>query len=789
MESVKPKPQRPRRQKKQQQKKVEVDVKVKNASEKRKNPRRGVISSTTGMQVGYLVSTEKQDQKKLRTLERQLKKLKMDQKGPKTQDVMTTTLTLGPILGSQLDGLNRSMRCWMNPTQLKPTDGLDTVTPLSLRASQYDLFKILAMHVQLQPLVGSSVVTGSMVFVDLDQEASAVKPENVDTVKARPHVELTIGSRRFWKIPRKFLEGPRAGWWYVDTNEDPSQSLGPALNMWTYMKTKNIFMDKSTSTSAEDYTGPLFLAELRVTYAFANYNPKPGLAQMVTAHDYHDASGAHKQLEAKLMNDEENNVVLAIKQGQPLAQVLSSNSAMQKAATGSTKEEKSATIWSIAGTTVSAIASALGPWGWLLKGGWWLIRKIFKAPSALAALPEGYDYYMVYASVEDARADIPINQLVTNYETSSAGPAALPDGHYHVKQLNEPNLNRMSSLNVQQVQSRITPPPEPEPQPQKETWWLPLCRETYLPKPVPPIYTWSRPAPGAGDVGLYIEGAEGQGWNSNIVIMGSPVVTRFTLKKDQDGQPYYTSVEFAVQNQTGSISQNFKMPNTTSWLSDVTDQWFWLDLLDTGVLFSAGRDDLRYSTQGVIHTARTFLRACRDHQSTEFKELYGWSSTIRKLLTEGSSTYEGWRVDWLNVIANNMSTDLLSDTLVVLPLAIFCDPKKVGILLADHQQELFSIVLPNMTWPNAPIQESAAIKWGIDTPFLATSLWNESLYIQERKDGRIAFRKGPQVEKELRIKYWQVDEDSDDSGIELVTAETFKKMQELFRRTEKEGKL
>nr|APA19794.1 capsid protein [Avian astrovirus]APA19800.1 capsid protein [Avian astrovirus] len=775
MEGQKPKPQRVRRQRQNNKQKVEVDVKVKKSPAKTKPARRGNVTTAAGVQLGYVVSSERQDRRKLQQLERQLKKLKVEQKGPRTQDVMTTTLTLGPVNGSPLDGLNRSMRCWMNPTQLKPSDAADTVTPLSLRASQYDLYKILNMQVTMQPLVGPSVVTGSIVFVDLDQESSAVKPENVDTVKARPHVEIPLGHRKQWKIPKRFLEGPRAGWWYTDTNEDPSLSLGPAFNLWTYMMTKNIFAEKPEGTTTKvTYEGPLFLAELRVTYAFANYNPKPGLAQMMSHSEEFDPTTTHSTLDAKLTNDSDGNVVLAIKQGSEMALVLDTYSASKASTAPTSKEEKSATMWSIAGTTVGAIASCLGPWGWLLKGGWWVIRKIFNAPAGTYGVSlEGYDVYAVYASVEDARADTPINQQVKNYERQGdQNVAKLPEGRYQLKQINEPNLNHPLGYAVRAAKSSgFSPaptPPEPEPgpcPPQKEVWWLPLCREETLPGVVPPIYTWIPPAPGTHYVGQYNEGAEEQGPNANFLVFGSPVVTKFNLRKQQNGQEYTVQFEFAVQNQKGQQSGTFQMPNTNSWLSNNTNEWYWLDLLDTGIVYACGKPTTRYATQGGLHTARTFLDALHYHESSLFDELWGWSKPTKEKLALGPDTYDGWWVDWMNVIAHNSDANLLSDTLIVQPLAVFGDPMKIGILLADSRQDLFSVLLPAMTWPNSTPHLNNQIKWGIDVPFFGVSVWNKDSYIQARHDGNVAFRKGEQIEKRLDIKYWDPDEDE---GIEML---------------------
>nr|APA19797.1 capsid protein [Avian astrovirus] len=778
-----PKPQRVRKQRnqKKQNNKVEIDVKVK--KKPKPSARNGTVTTATGLQLGYAVSNERADRKRIKQLERRMQRIQKEQKGPKIQDTMGTTLTLGPIMGSQLDGLNRSMRFWLNPIQLKPADAGATVTPLSVRASQYDLFKIVDLTVILQPLVGASVVTGSLIYVDLDQEASAVKPDNVDTVKARPHVEVSIGQRKAWKVPKRYLEGPRSGWWYVDTNEDPSQSLGPGINLWTYLRTTNIFADKNGfADEKNNYLGPLFMAEMKVRYNFANYNPKPALAQLATGHGEHKPGEEHERLDAKLANDEDGNVVLKIKTDAALAQMMNMKNGR---ATSTTKEEKSATIWTIAGNTVSAIAGALGPWGWLLKGGWWVIRKIFKAPTRND--DPNYDVYAVYASVEDAKADTPINTPVKNLESQPQKEQKLPDGQYAVKQVNEPNLNMPMGFNVTTASGRITPLPPPEPEPPtppkpQEVWWLPLCREQDLPGVVPPLYTWYPPAPGTGTLGEYRPGMETQWYNGAFIVYGTPVVTRFTLKKFEDKRPLDVSLNFFVQNQKGQWSANIKLPTTDSWLKNATDEWYWLDLHDTGIIMASGKDDLRYSTQGVMHTARTFLDACYHFEGEKQDALCGWRKDMKDKLKLGDSTYEGWTVNWLNEIAHNMSADLTSDTLIVQPLACFGDPKKIALLLADANQNLFSVLAPAMTWPNSTPTEEIQLKWGLDVPFFGVNLWNPTSYITERQEGKIAFRKGPQVEKIIEYPQWRSEEQDDsDSGVEVVDLHTIKQLSALMK--------
>nr|QKN88800.1 MAG: capsid protein [Astroviridae sp.] len=636
-----PKPQRPPRQRQRQKtsqklskaEKKQVKKIVKKEVQRPPTPmpqRRGVVTTNTGVQLGYTVSRESEDRRKLKQLERRLNNLKRQEDGPKTQSVMTTTLTLGPINGSTQNELSRSMRYWINPIQLKPEDSLQTVTPLSVRGSQYDLWKPLSIMVTFQPLVGPSIVSGTVVFADLDQEASSAKPETVDSIKARPHIELHLGQKRSWKIPSRYLRGPRSGWWYTDTNQDPSQSLGPGINFWTYLETKNL-LSTTQNLDTHTYTGPLFLAEMKVTFGFANYNPKPALAQLKMFSNDHDEQGDH--FEASFINDDDSNLVMKVKDKAFFARAIDQSEYEIRADPTSKKEEKSSVIWSIAGTAVNAAASALGPWGWLLKGGWWVIRKIFNGPSQQWA-EAGYSYYMIYPSVEDASKDTPIRQHID--ETT------VPFSTYKIKQLNNPNLNNPGGGLPLVATSRITPTPTPEPEPEPEivpTYVYPMgLRKIQNQPPMPVLYFWERDAFDESKVGVYADPKEGgkPDFGNSLTLVGFPTVNLITVKKITGGQLKEWSINLAAEfkNPLG-MKNNFSF--TTPRYRDVefpyASQWYWFDFTDESVFFSTGwvtETTSAYIRQGIMHTKQTILEAIAHDQQMQFKigpsDKLGWGN-------------------------------------------------------------------------------------------------------------------------------------------------------------------
>nr|WPR17462.1 MAG: capsid protein [Avian astrovirus 4] len=433
-----PKPQRVRKNRRQKTAKVEVDVKVKDREKKPKRPRtvEHVIETAAGSrQMRFTNATARQ----LRSLQKRVAKLSKADEGAKIQDLMETTVTIGVVRGITENGLKKQFRTWLSPLLMKPSDSHMGATPLSIRASQYNLWKIQQAEVILKPLVGRSVVGGSVLLMDLDQEASSAKPDTIDSIKARPYKEVQIGSLCRWRLPRRQLEGPRQGWWLVDTNEQPSLSLGPAVNFSVYLKTVNMLSIKGkldgNGTETSDFTAPLALIELRMRYAFANYNPKPALSQLVRRELHHGTND-----EAKIKNGEDGEVILQVTTNSMWYDIMHEVEYVDTKAGTSGVSKKGSTFWTIGSDVVDTVAPALGPWGWLLKGGWWVVRQIFD--TAKAAQGTKTVNYAIYASIEDAARDIPIRTPVNMASTAggTAGEITLPAGRYQIQQITSDNL-------------------------------------------------------------------------------------------------------------------------------------------------------------------------------------------------------------------------------------------------------------------------------------------------------------------------------------------------------------
>lgn len=362
-----------------------------------------------------LENHERKDRKRFRKIEKKLN-------GPKIHDRMAVTTTLGVLTGNSDNNLERKMRALLNPLLLKSQNTGASASPLSLRASQYSMWKIQKCVVKFVPLVGAANVAGSVSFVSLDQDATSSQPESPDTIKAKVHAEVSIGQRFNWSIQSRYLVGPRSGWWGMDTGESPTDTVGPALDFWNLYRTVNTLQTGSTSQA---YIAPLFSIEVFTVYVFSGYEPKPALATMTN-------STFESQQGVTITNGSNGELLLNVPQQSGLAERLREKEVPQRGQNqaGGVGE----VLWAVASGAVEGAAEALGPWGWLLRGGWWVIKKIFGQSSENAN-----DVYVMYSSIEDANKDSRIYQTVSGTVPVQQGPLVLT-------QISAPNVNQAGGV-------------------------------------------------------------------------------------------------------------------------------------------------------------------------------------------------------------------------------------------------------------------------------------------------------------------------------------------------------
>nr|QPB10705.1 MAG: structural protein [Blencathra virus] len=399
------------------EKKIEKNLKKIVRSEEKKNKMKKTRTVNAGLTSVTYRDNSGAVRRRLARVEKKLQKQKKEFSGPKPQDSMRVSATIGVVTGNSSDTLTRKHKFFLNPLLLKIENSGQTMTPLAERAAMYQLYKIIKFQVRFVPLVNASNVSGSLILVDLDQQGNAAKPESVDTIKARLHKEVAIGRFHTFTPTKKSLAGPRQGWWGMDPNEDADSTFGPAVSVWVYLATKNLLSTNSNQTT--NYEGPLFLVEVNVVYTFANYGPKPALALLQNE----TTEAASDDIQFK--TDPDGNLVMSIKNGSTngkkrhIVNVLNAVNS----------EHQEQTFWSVATDAVEAVSPFLGSWSWLLKAGWWVIKRI-----AGQGVSNSNDYF-VYASVEDAQRNNPVRAQVQK------GNQSIPAGEWHIQQLNCPNVD------------------------------------------------------------------------------------------------------------------------------------------------------------------------------------------------------------------------------------------------------------------------------------------------------------------------------------------------------------
>ncbi|CAB95007.1 capsid protein precursor [Avastrovirus 1] len=472
---------------------------------------------------------------RLQKVERQVKTLKAKTRGPKISDTFSTVVTVGRIIGNNDDSLTRQLKVFVNPLLMKNQDSGSTSSPLSIRASQYGLWKIAKLHVYFTPLAGSANVIGTVSFASLEQESGVATAESPDTIKAKYHAEVPIGSRFVWKVPPRMLTGPREGWWNMDSGDDPTNSVGPSISFWTYLKT---ILALSTATTTS-YLGSLFLIEIRCTYLFSNYAPKPNLAIMVN-------EKITTTQPVTLTNLSDGSLVMTTTDTRLCALLDNDRGPRGPNAQTNGPGEK---FWAVSTLVVDTVAASIGPWGWLLKGGWWVIRKIFGAANTTST-------YAIYASVEDAAKDSRIYQPVSGTQTLAAGDV-------YVTQLTQPNVNEAGSTSL-----GFSPPTPPAP----TGSYLPLPQAAGVPG-IPPQYTFS----------------DGQ----------------YTAATTWSGTQLYLTGVPATKTVSGS-NEMFGVENNTMSRANI-DRVQIYDFTTTGIIFLGGQN----RSGGAIHTAKTLIVALK----------------------------------------------------------------------------------------------------------------------------------------------------------------------------------
>nr|UXE30302.1 capsid protein [Porcine astrovirus 2] len=280
--------------------------------------------------------------------------------------------TLGTVGSNGSEQIECELTCLMNPATMKEATGSNSFGPLGIYASTYSLFKMTRCVVTLKPLVGDSAVSGTVCRISWNPTSSPSQT-SWSSLGARKHVDVTPGKIGKFVLTTKDLVGPKGGWYKTNTKGDPMMSFAGTLEVHTLGKTMSTYQNNQ-------FTGGLFLAELETEWQFKDYAQQPGMLNLVKGEDTQ---------QAQITTSTDGKLQLT----------LPSTSRMARASTGAASE----IIWLVTDTVIQ-LGSAIipPPFSWLIRGGWWLVKRAAGAP-----VREGATTFDIYASISDARAGVP----------------------------------------------------------------------------------------------------------------------------------------------------------------------------------------------------------------------------------------------------------------------------------------------------------------------------------------------------------------------------------------------
>nr|WDW25687.1 MAG: capsid protein [Canine astrovirus] len=307
--------------------------------------------------------------------------------GPKPAITQTATSTLGTVGPNTSGAVELELATFMNPCLVKESTASNSFGPIQASAAQYNLWRVTKAQVRLTPMVGPSAISGTAYRVSLNT-AGTPSSTGWSGLGARKHKDVRVGSMSTFNVTSRDMAGPREGWFVTNTNESGGESVGPTIELHSLGETKSTYQNSS-------YSGPVFLVELKCTWQFTNYSANPALAQL--------EKGEDRDAQIKFEGDAGQPLKMVIQPHSSFARALELRSAMPYSGNSrAVGESTSDTIWQIASTAVDATSVVVPPpFNWLIKGGWWFIKKL------AGRARTGEIEVQVYASYEDAQNNRP----------------------------------------------------------------------------------------------------------------------------------------------------------------------------------------------------------------------------------------------------------------------------------------------------------------------------------------------------------------------------------------------
>lgn len=337
------------------------------------------------------------------------------------------------------------MSSLLNPLLMKESTGSNQYGPLQIHASTYNLWKLDYIFLKLTPMVGSSAVSGTAVRASLDLSGQPGTP-SWSALGARKHKDTSPGRQMTFYLSGNDLKGPKEGWFYCNTKNDPKMCIAGAVQIHTLGKTMSTF----TNTP---FDGPLFLVELTGQWSFKNYNPQPGLLNLVKTE----------------IKEDPQDIKIHSKPGEPILISIPDNTSMARAITQvdvNADATPSEIIWQICDAALDAAAGAFPPpFTWLFKCGWWFVKRIANRNQGANDVPgvpnPGELTFQVYQSINDAQNEVPCistaDAKTTNTTINHLQLMQITPGNTGMQQETLAGLQRMAPLTLDPIQIVSTP--------------------------------------------------------------------------------------------------------------------------------------------------------------------------------------------------------------------------------------------------------------------------------------------------------------------------------------------
>lgn len=301
------------------------------------------------------------------------------------------TATLGTVGANQSNTVELEMSSLINPLLTKESTGSNQYGPLQIHASTYNLWKLDYIALKFTPLVGPSAVSGTAVRASIDLSGQPGTP-SWSALGARKHKDTNPGRPMTFYIGGNDIRGPKEGWFYCNTKNDPKMCIAGALQVHTLGKTVSTYTNKP-------FEGPLFLVEMTGQWSFKNYNPQPGLLNLVK----------------KEIREDPQNIKIHSKPGEPILISIPDSESMARTINqvdANADATPSEIIWQVCDAAINtAIDFFPPPFSWLFRSGWWFVKRVANKKENGEEVPgepnPGELTFQVYQSISDAQNEVP----------------------------------------------------------------------------------------------------------------------------------------------------------------------------------------------------------------------------------------------------------------------------------------------------------------------------------------------------------------------------------------------